>query len=131
MLECLILGDSIAVGVHKARPECVAYVKSGINSRDYVNKYIGKDLAAQTVIISLGSNDYPGIKTKNELTELRSQIVGKKVYWIMPAIKPDIQEIVEEIAHSQGDWIIRIPHLSNDGIHPTRQGYKKIGDIVK
>ena len=51
MLECLILGDSIAVGVHKARPECVAYVKSGINSRDYVNKYIGKDLAAQTVII--------------------------------------------------------------------------------
>ncbi len=32
MIECLILGDSIAVGTAQARPECVAYVKSGINS---------------------------------------------------------------------------------------------------
>jgi len=131
MLECLILGDSIAVGVHKARPECVAYVKNGINSRDFVNRYIGKDLVADTVVISLGSNDYPGIKTRNELLDLRSQIVGKKVYWIMPAIKPDVQEIIEEIAHSHGDWIIKIPYLSKDGIHPTQKGYKKIGDIVK
>jgi lysophospholipase L1-like esterase len=131
MLECLILGDSIAVGVHKARPECVAYVKSGINSRDFVNRYIGKDLVADTVVISLGSNDYPGIKTKNELTELRSQIIGKKVYWIMPAIKPEIQEIVEEVADKHGDWIIRIPHLSNDRVHPTRKGYERIGEIIK
>ena len=131
MLDCLILGDSIAVGVHKARPDCAIYAKSGINSRDYVNRYIGKDLVAQTVIISLGSNDYQGIKTRNELLDLRSQIVGKKVYWIMPAIKPEIQEIVEEVANKHGDWIIRIPHLSKDGVHPTTKGYKKIGDIVK
>ena len=131
MLECLILGDSIAVGVHKARPECVAYVKSGINSRDFVNKYIGKDLVADTVVISLGSNDHQGIKTRNELLDLRSQIVGKKVYWIMPAIKPEIQEIVEEVADKHGDWIIRIPHLSKDRVHPTRKGYERIGEIVK
>ena len=131
MLECLILGDSIAVGVHKARPECVAYVKSGINSRDFVNRYIGKDLVADTVVISLGSNDHQGIKTRNELLDLRSQIVGKKVYWIMPAIKPEIQEIVEEVANKHGDWIIRIPHLSKDRVHPTRKGYERIGEIVK
>ena len=131
MLECLILGDSIAVGTHQARPECAVYARVGINSRDFVNRYIGKDLVADTVVISLGSNDHKGIKTKNELMDLRSQVVAKKVYWILPAIKPDIQEIVEEVAHKYGDWIIRIPNLSNDGVHPTRQGYKKIGDITK
>ena len=131
MLECLILGDSIAVGTHQARPECAVYARGGINSRDFVNRYIGKDLVADTVVISLGSNDHKGIKTKNELMDLRSQVVAKKVYWILPAIKPDIQEIVEEVAHKYGDWIIRIPYLSNDGVHPTRQGYKKIGDITK
>lgn len=131
MLECLILGDSIAVGVHNTRPDCAIYAKSGINSRDFVNRYIGKDLVADTVIISLGSNDHQGIKTRNELLDLRSRIVGKKVYWVMPANKQDIQEIVEEVAHKYGDWMIRIPYLSKDGVHPTRKGYKKIGEIVK
>ena len=131
MLECLILGDSIAVGTHQARPACAVYANNGINSRDFVNRYIGKDLVADTVVISLGSNDHKGIKTKNELLDLRSQVVAKKVYWIMPAIKPDIQEVVEEVAHKYGDWIIRIPYLSKDGVHPTRQGYKKIGEITK
>ena len=131
MLECLILGDSIAVGIHKARPDCAVYAKSGINSRDFVNRYIGKNLIADTVVISLGSNDYQGIKTKNELLDLRSQVQGKKVYWILPAIKPEIQEIVEEVANIHKDWIIRIPYLSKDGIHPTNKGYKRIGEIVK
>ncbi len=131
MLECLILGDSIAVGTHQARPKCAVYARSGINSRDFVNRYIGKDLVAGTVVISLGSNDHKGIKTKNELLDLRSQIVAKKVYWILPAIKPEIQEIVEEVADKHGDWIIKIPYLSKDGIHPTVKGYKKIGEIIK
>ena len=131
MFECLILGDSIAVGVHNTRPDCAIYAKSGINSRDFVNRYIGKDLVASTVIISLGSNDYKGIKTKNELMDLRSQVLAKKVYWIMPAIKPEIQEIVEEVANKHGDWIIRIPHLSKDRVHPTRKGYERIGEITK
>jgi hypothetical protein len=131
MLECLILGDSIAVGIHQSRPECAVYAKSGINSRDFVNRYIGKDLVADTVVISLGSNDHQGIKTKNELLDLRSQVLAKKVYWILPAIKPDIQEIVEEVANKHGDWIVKIPNLAQDGIHPSTRGYKKIGEIIK
>ena len=130
MLECLILGDSIAVGTHQVRPECAVYARGGINSRDFVNRYIGKDLVAETVVISLGSNDHKGIKTKNELMDLRSQVVAKKVYWILPAIKPEIQEIVEEVANKYGDWIIRIPNLSPDGVHPTIKGYKRIGEII-
>jgi len=37
MIECLILGDSIAVGIGQMRPECVVQAKSGINSEDYAN----------------------------------------------------------------------------------------------
>lgn len=131
MLECLILGDSIAVGTHLVgRPECVAYAKGGINSWQF-NKLHPQKFDGKTVIISLGSNDHKGVKTKQELLTLRNRVEATKVYWILPAIKPDIQEIVETIAMDYGDWIIKIPYLQKDGIHPSHQGYKKIGEITK
>ena len=40
MLDCLILGDSIAVGVHMFKKECVAYAKGGINSWQYNRDYV-------------------------------------------------------------------------------------------
>lgn len=131
MIECLILGDSIAVGTHMARPECVAYAKGGWNSWQWNKKYLNEDLSAKTVVISLGSNDHRGVHTRQELRKLRGKIKAGRVYWIMPAIKPDIQEIVEEVANMNGDWIIRIPNLSKDGIHPTGTGYKRIAEITK
>ena len=131
MLECLIVGDSIAVGTHQARPECGVYAKGGWNSWQWNRAYLTTDLSARTVIISLGSNDHKGVNTRQELLKMRNNIEADRVYWIMPAIKPSIQEIVEEIAHRNGDWIIKIPYLSSDGIHPTAKGYKKIGEITK
>ena len=35
MIDCLIVGDSIAVGTHHFKPECVAYAKGGINSNHW------------------------------------------------------------------------------------------------
>ena len=131
MLECLILGDSIAVGTHQVRTECVAYAKGGINSWQWNKTHGSKDLAAKTVIISLGSNDHRGVKTRYELERIRDRITADRVYWILPAIKPDIQEIVEDVANQHRDWIIRIPQVSKDGIHPTGKGYRKIGEITK
>ena len=57
MLECLIVGDSIAVGVSQVRPECQSIAKSGINSRDWNNKHLHKLKPARTLVISLGAND--------------------------------------------------------------------------
>ena len=37
MIECLVLGDSIATGVGGARPECVTSARVGITSATYVN----------------------------------------------------------------------------------------------
>ena len=89
MLECLILGDSIAVGTAQARPECVSYSKGGINSYDWLNKNVGKSpYEARAVIISLGSNDHKGVKTEVELRNIRQLTRAERVYWIVPAIKP-------------------------------------------
>jgi len=49
-------------------------------------------VAAQTVIISLGSNDTKNIRTIWELQQLRDRVQANQVFWIMPAIKPDVQQ---------------------------------------
>ena len=131
MIDCLILGDSIAVGTGLYRPECKVLVQQGITSKGWNMSNVKSTLDANTVIISLGSNDYAQIDSLEELTKLRKRIHAEKVYWIMPAIKPDVQEIIENIAHQNSDWIIQIPYLSNDGVHQTMQGYRKIAEITK
>jgi lysophospholipase L1-like esterase len=131
MLDCLILGDSIAQGISTVRKECVAYVQSGINSRNWNNKYIVKDLSADTVIISLGTNDPETMNTFKELLSLRELVAGEKVFWIMPPIKPAVQDMVRIIARNYKDTILEIPELSKDKVHPTGRGYKILGDMTK
>ena len=131
MLECLVLGDSIATGVHKYRQECVMYADVGINSGDWYMKYSNKDFIAESVIISLGSNDYRSINTMGNLKRIREGVKAKKVYWILPAIKPDRQEMIKKIAEVYNDVVVTIPHLSKDGIHPTGKGYQALANLTK
>ncbi len=131
MLDCLILGESIAVGVSQHRSECAVHAKVGINSRDWVNKNITKDLSADTVIISLGSNDYKSINTLKELFTIRNVVSAKRVYWIVPAIKPDIQEMVEIVADKFEDKVIRIKTVAPDKVHPTSTEYKRLAKETK
>ena len=132
MLECLILGDSLAVGVGQIRKECVTYAKSGINSYDYVNRHIlytgTNHKVAKTVIISLGSNDYKSINTYEELQTLRHLGKADRVYWILPAIKDTKRANVQKIAEKYHDVVIdsRDHEISADGVHPTYKGYKAI-----
>lgn len=132
MLDCLIVGDSIAVGTSQVRTECVSYSKGGINSHQWVNQYIGKTpLQAKTVIISLGSNDLKHVKTESELETIRQLTKADRVYWILPAIKPNIQEIVKKVAEKYGDTILPITRLQKDGVHPSWAGYKELADKTK
>jgi lysophospholipase L1-like esterase len=126
MLDCLILGDSIAVGVGQFRPECEVHAKVGINSRNWVDRNITKDLAAKTVVISLGSNDPKNMKTLKELFTLRQVVEAKRVYWIVPAVNAEAQEAVKIVADKFEDKILFIPQLSKDKIHPTANGYKEL-----
>ena len=131
MLECLIIGDSIGVGTHHFRKECVAYAKSGWNTSRWNHDYLMNDLTAQTVIISLGSNDMKHINTREELQKTRAKVKGNRVFWILPAIKPHIQKIVREIANEHHDTVIEITNLQADKIHPSFQGYKELADKTK
>lgn len=134
MIECLIVGDSIAVGVSQVRKECVAYAKSGINSRDWNKKYLSKLQPAKTVIISLGANDL-GVNTEENIRTLRSKVKADKVFWLLPSqkLKPKQVEAVIRVAFDFDDVFIPRPenNISADGVHPTYKGYKELGDLTK
>jgi lysophospholipase L1-like esterase len=136
MIECLILGDSIAKGISDVRKECVAYVKSGINSYDYVNRhvlYTQGNTQAKTIIISLGSNDLKNVNTFEELDTLRQLVKAERVYWILPNIKETKRRDVYDVAKKYNDWIIdaRGHDRSPDHVHPTYNGYKSIAKEIQ
>jgi lysophospholipase L1-like esterase len=126
------MGDSIAVGTQMFDKQCSVIAKGGINSYQWVNKNIDKaPYQAKTVIISLGSNDHKYVKTESELQTIRQLTKADRVYWILPAIKPDIQDIVRKVAAQYGDTILPITKLQPDGVHPTGAGYKDIVERTK
>lgn len=139
MLDCLILGDSIAVGTHQFKQECVAYATGGLNSYQWNKKYLAdrkNNLGAEVVVISLGTNDHPGVKTISELEKTRARIKADRVYWILPPCnngfcKPEVNRWVNAIAQANGDFVIKTDKLQKDNIHPSWAGYKELAAEVK
>jgi lysophospholipase L1-like esterase len=136
MLECLILGDSLAVGVGQIRKECATYAKSGITSYDYVNRHVlhtQGNTKATSIIISLGSNDTSKINTFEELDTLRQLVDADRVYWIVPNIKENKRRAVLAVADKYKDFVIdaRQHDTSPDQVHPTYKGYKTISEKTK
>ena len=137
MLDCMIIGDSIAVGTAMARPDCISYSRGGWNTwqwnRDYLD--IAKSKPTKTLIISLGANDHQGVKTEAELRKMRSAVKADRVFWISPGMerKPIPQTAIEKIAKEYGDIVLSRPkdHMSADGIHPTGRGYKILGEQTR
>jgi lysophospholipase L1-like esterase len=133
MLECLIAGDSIAVGIANVRKECVSYSKGGINSHQWLNKNIqNTPLQARHVIISLGSNDHKYVKTEAELRVIRKLTSAQRVYWVMPSDKfPEAQSAVWHVANENNDIILRTDRMQTDGVHPSWAGYKELAEKTK
>jgi lysophospholipase L1-like esterase len=136
MLDCLILGDSIAVGTHQFKKECIAYAKGGINSWQFNRDYVTprkNDFGAEVVIISLGSNDHKGVKTYNELYKMRERVKAQRVYWVLPnpSLFPKQADDVNLIAVSFGDFVIKPTRYQADQVHPSWAGYKEIAKTAK
>lgn len=134
MLECLIIGDSIAVGTKMFAPkECVSYSKGGFNTWQWNKRWGTVKLEANKVVISLGTNDHKGVNTYKELMKMRYRVSSPKVVWVMPPCnkgfcKSGVNSTVAEIAKNFGDEVISTPFVQPDNIHPSWRGYK---DIVK
>jgi len=137
MIDCLIIGDSIAVGVSMVRKECVSYAKSGWNSSKWNKEYLdtASAKAYRTIVISLGANDTQNMPTELELRKMREAIRGTRVFWISPGLerKPRAQAAIERIAAEYGDTVLSRPkeHMSGDGVHPTMTGYKILADATR
>ncbi len=139
MLDCLILGDSIAAGTHQFMPQCVAYAHPGKNSHQWNTEFLSRKLSAKTVIISLGTNDHQYVKTNEELLALRRQVKADTVYWIVPmgnspksgVSLEHIQDLIYQIADVYGDGVISTKRLQADKIHPSWAGYKELAAAVK
>lgn len=130
MIECIVIGDSIAVGTGKHLPQCAVYAKVGITSKNWMSKFSKINLTTDATIISLGSNDATLLSSKYHIMNLRSKVTSGKVVWILPAIKPEIKAFIITLAHSHNDVVLRIPSLSKDKVHPTSSGYKMLAQQV-
>lgn len=134
MIECLILGDSIAVGTHQFRSECIAYAQSGITSIGWNKKFGNEDLTAKTVIISLGTNDWNKADTYGMLMNIRTKIKGSpRVFWILPneESKPLIVHQVREVALQFNDTVLPTTRWAKDKIHPSTAGYKNLAEQTR
>jgi lysophospholipase L1-like esterase len=127
------------VGLHQQMPQCQSLSKGGWNTWQWNRDYLKNDLTAQTVIISLGSNDHKYIKTQAELERLRDKITASRVYWVLPKgnssrgglTVDEVQRIINTIAALHGDTVIPITRVQSDGIHPSWAGYKQIASSIK
>jgi hypothetical protein len=134
MIDCLIIGDSIAVGTKMFRPECADYAQGGITSHGWNKKFGNNDLTAETVIISLGTNDWVKADTYTMLMNIRTKIKGKpRVFWILPneESKPLIVHQVREVANQFNDVVLPTTRWQKDKIHPSWAGYKELAEKTR
>jgi hypothetical protein len=131
MVPCLILGDSLAVGVGQARPECSTIAEVGMSSGRFLQSLHGAR-HARTVVISLGVNDSVDMETLENLRKLRRGVSADAVYWLMPGIHPPAREAVRSVAREFRDRIIEVAPLAGaDRIHPDRAGYAQLASLTR
>lgn len=137
MLECLIMGDSIAVGIGTYQKQCITAAKVGINSQAWYNSYkeapVFKHNNYKTAVISLSTNDFHKTETADVLYSIRYRIKADRVVWILPShtLRPVQRAIIREIANEFKDTVIDITQfLGPDNIHPTGKGYISIGNNI-
>ena len=110
------------------RPDCKTVAVSGMGSAAYLARFGGEAVAeARVVVVSLGSND----QTVNvaALVELRRQIRGHRVVWVLPASAAKAWDVAT-VALATGDAVIPMPDRA-DHAHPTAAGYRKMAEAIR
>ncbi|KAA5612176.1 SGNH/GDSL hydrolase family protein [Rhodovastum atsumiense] len=123
---CLILGDSLAVGIAAAAPTCRSMVRIGIGSRRFLRQYLQSPQDSDTVVVSLGANDDRG--TREALSEIRQNLRARRVVWVLPSRPEAARAAIRSVAAANNDATVDTATVSlePDRLHPTAGGYRKI-----
>ena len=133
MLECIVLGDSIASGVGQARPECETVARVGITSGTYINELFPlAPHAARTAVISLGVNDDGSVDTIDNLRQVRGSINVGSAVWLLPGLKENVRDAIRTVAAEYGDQLVDTrPYVGPDHLHPGGAGYRTIAGMTE
>jgi lysophospholipase L1-like esterase len=134
LLDCLVLGDSIAVGVGQAKPACHVVAEVGITSERYVHTRLIAHTAhtARIAIISLGVNDSADVDTVDNLLRLRHAITARTVYWLLAGTNQRARDAARMVAFRFHDRLIDVAPLAGpDHLHPDRAGYARLASITR
>ena len=136
MLECLLLGDEIALGISYSKPECALVAKPYATSQLWVDTNIELVVPSKTTIISLMTYDSPSIPSIQNLEKIRQRVKTGKVYWIAPIAVPsslDLKGDLNKLAKRYGDVVLRVPpkDVGKSKILPTDEGYDNLAKEIK
>ncbi len=132
MLSCMMVGDSIAVGVGQARPECETVAQVGISSSRYIETLLPPGRTEVDIaVISLGVNDDASLDTIDNLRLVRARIAGRTVVWLLPGLKENVRTMIRTVAAENGDRTVDTrPQAGRDHLHPTGAGYEIIASAT-
>ena len=129
MIDCAVVGDSLAVGVAVHVPQCARLARVGINTADFARVY--RIPSATQVLISLGSNDRSVSESqlREQLSNIRSTVTHGTVTWLISANVAQARRAVQVLAAHWGDRVIDAqPWVGADRVHPHHRGYGIIAD---
>jgi hypothetical protein len=124
MLDCLIAGDSIALGLQSRVPECTVDARVGASSAEI----IGKVKDSIVLFVSAGSNDALDPHLEQNLMVMRVKTTGR-VIWILP-VNDRAAKIIMEVARKFKDDCIGFGG-GPDKVHPTTKEYDNLGVIIR
>ena len=133
--KCIIVGDSIAVGLSLADYDCKTLARLGITTKNWFETFQYNPFYRETLykigIISLSTNDLYNGNTEEYLYDIRKGLRADKIYWILPSktLKPTQYEIIRKLSEEFYDTAVSIENFTRDGdgIHPnTLKDYLKI-----
>jgi lysophospholipase L1-like esterase len=132
MFDCLILGDSIGVGVASELRQCSRLVQIGYTSANTLVRYNDRIFPHKVNVVSVGTND-TNINTERHARLIREKFAGETVIWIMPnkELKPYAYDAVKKVAERNGDHMIEPRFLGPDNIHPTVVGYQDLAKRIE
>ena len=132
MLECLILGDSLAQGAAAAlanalNARCDVVATQGAGSAAILRSVPSRSYEAAT--ISAGSNDANNPRLADNLIAIRKSISANRIVWIAPYNR-SVAYLVADLARHFGDSLVDVAETPpvRDGLHP--RSYRRLADLL-